>query len=134
MIPASTLARYERHALGTLRIVTALLFISHAIVKLFGFPPGAEPGPQELTSPFGIAGLFELAAGALLLVGLFTRPVAFLASGDMAIAYWWVHAPASFHPIVNHGEVAILFCFLFLYFVFSGPGAWSLDGRRHGRP
>ena len=132
MIPASTLARYERHALGTLRIVTALLFISHAVVKLTGFPPGAEPGQQELTSLFGIAGLFELAAGALLLVGFATRPIAFLASGEMAIAYWMVHAPQSLFPVANRGELAILFCFTFLYFVFSGPGAWSVDNRAKG--
>jgi putative oxidoreductase len=132
MIPATTLARYEQEALGVLRIVTALLLISHAIVKLTGFPPGAEPGPQALTSLFGIAALFEIVAGPLLLVGLFTRPVAFLASGEMAIAYWWIHAPAHFHPIVNRGEVAILFCFIFLYLVFSGPGAWSVDQRRKG--
>ena len=84
MIPSTTLARYDQEAHGVLRIVTALLLISHAIVKLFGFPPGAEPGPQALTSLFGIAGLFEIVAGPLLLIGLFTRPVAFLAAVEMA--------------------------------------------------
>jgi putative oxidoreductase len=133
MIQSATLARYEQEALGVLRIVTALLLISHAIVKLFGFPPGAEPGPQELTSLFGIAGLFEIVAGPLLLIGLYTRATAFLASGEMAIAYWWTHAPASLYPIVNRGEVAILFCFMFLYLVFSGPGAWSVDHARASR-
>ena len=133
MIQSTTLARYEQEALGVLRIVTALLLISHAIVKLTGFPPGAEPGQQELTSLFGIAGLFEIVAGPLLLIGFQTRLVAFLASGEMAIAYWWVHAPASLYPIVNRGEVAILFCFMFLYLTFSGPGAWSVDSARAGR-
>lgn len=133
MIQSTTLSRWDQEALGVLRIVTALLLISHAVVKLFGFPPGAEPGPQALTSLFGIAGLFEIVAGPLILIGLFTRPVAFLASGEMAIAYWWTHAPASLYPIINRGEVAILFCFTFLYLAFAGPGAWSLDaqsGRR----
>ena len=133
MIQTSTLQRYQQEALGVLRIVTALLLISHAIVKLTGFPPGAEPGQQELTSLFGIAAVFEIVAGPLLLIGLFTRPVAFLGSGEMAIAYWWIHAPASLYPIVNRGEVAILFCFMFLYLTFSGPGAWSLDNARAGR-
>ena len=133
MINTTTLSRYEQEALGVLRIVTALLLISHAIVKLTGFPPGAEPGQQTLTSLFGIAALFEIVAGPLLLIGLFTRPVAFLASGEMAIAYWWTHAPASLYPIINHGEVAILFCFTFLYLAFSGPGAWSVDNARASR-
>ena len=129
MIQSTTLARYEQEALGVLRIVTALLYIGHAIVKLFGFPPGAEPGPQALTSLFGIAGVIELILGGLILVGFYTRAAAFLASGEMAIAYWMVHFPASPFPIINRGEVAILFCFMFLYLAFSGPGAWSVDGK-----
>jgi putative oxidoreductase len=123
------LSQYSPQALAVLRIVTALMLISHAIVKLTGFPPGAEPGPQALTSLFGIAGLFEIVVGPLILIGLFTRAAALLASGEMAIAYWMIHAPASPYPIINHGEVAILFCFIFLYLVFAGPGAWSLDAR-----
>ncbi|WP_309662307.1 DoxX family protein [Sphingomonas sp.] len=127
MIPSTTLARYEQHALGVLRIVTAVLFIGHAVVKLFGFPPGAAPGPQALTSLFGIAGLIELVVGVLILVGFQTRIAAFLAAGEMAIGYWTVHAPASIYPVANHGEGAILFCFIFLYLVFAGPGVWSVD-------
>lgn len=130
MINSTTLSRWDQEALGVLRIVTALLLISHAVVKLFGFPPGAEPGPQELTSLFGIAGLFEIVAGPLLLIGLFTRATAFFAAGEMGIAYWLVHAPSSPFPVINRGEVAILFCFMFLYLVFSGPGAWSIDNAR----
>ena len=132
MIQAATLLRWEPKALGLLRIVTALMFISHAVVKLSGFPAGAEPGLQELTSLFGIAGVIELFLGVLILVGFYTRPAAFLASGEMAIAYWMVHAPASPYPVINHGEVAILFCFTFLYLALSGPGAWSFDERGRG--
>jgi putative oxidoreductase len=128
MIRFAAFDRYQPEALGVLRIVTALMFISHAIIKLFGFPPGAEPGPQALTSLFGIAAVFEIITGPLILIGLFTRPAAFLAAGEMGIAYWMVHAPASPYPVINHGEVAILFCFIFLYLVFAGPGAWSVDG------
>ena len=132
MIPSTSFARYESQALGVLRIVTALLFIGHAMVKLFGFPPGAAPGPQALTSLFGVAGVIELIVGVMILIGWFTRPAAFLAAGEMAVGYWMIHAPQSPFPIANKGELAILFCFMFLYLMFSGPGAWSVDGRgRH---
>ena len=129
MIQAATLSRWEPRALAVLRIVTALMFISHAVVKLSGFPAGAAPGQQDLTSLFGIAGVIELFLGVLILVGFYTRAAAFLASGEMAIAYWWTHAPQSPYPVLNHGEIAILFCFTFLYLAFSGPGAWSFDER-----
>ena len=125
-----TLARWTPYALAALRIVAALLFLSHGLVKLFGFPPGAQPGVQELTSLLGIAGIIELVAGGLILLGWFTRPAAFIASGQMAVAYWYAHAPQDFYPVVNNGEAAILYCFLFLYFVFAGPGALSVDGWR----
>ena len=115
-------------ALAVLRIVTALLFIEHGTQKLFDFPPG-ERGPVGFQlSMIGVAGMLELFGGLLILLGLFTRPVAFLLSGEMAVAYWTAHAPQSTFPVLNGGDAAILFCFVFLYLVFSGPGALSLDG------
>lgn len=123
------LTRWEPHALAVLRIVVALLFLAHAIVKLTGFPEGAMPGQQPLMSLLGAAMVIELVTGAMLLVGWFTRVAAFIASGQMAVAYWMVHAPQGWHPLLNGGEPAILYCFVFLYFVFSGPGAFSIDGR-----
>ena len=116
--------------LSVLRIVAALLFMQHGTQKLFGFPPSSTPvptAPLELLSQTGIAGILEVFGGLLLLVGLLTRPVAFLLSGEMAVAYFKSHAPRGFFPIVNRGELAALFCFLFLYFVFAGAGRWSLD-------
>ena len=103
------LDRMAPHALGVLRIVTALLFIEHGSMKLFGFPAAMEGGNVALFSLFGLAAILELVGGALLLVGLFTRPVAFLLAGEMAVAYWMAHAPQNLHPILNGGESAILF-------------------------
>jgi putative oxidoreductase len=114
--------------LSVLRIMTALLFLQHGLMKLFGFP--ASDFQPPLFSLFGLAGVLEVVGGLLLLVGLFTRPVAFILSGEMAVAYFMAHAPQGFFPIKNGGEVAILFCFVFLYLVFSGPGAWSIDAAR----
>ena len=116
-------------ALAVLRIVTALIFIEHGTQKLLGFPPSPNPGPA-LFSLLGLAGVLELFGGALVLVGLFTRPVAFVLSGFMAAAYFMAHAPRSFFPVLNGGDAAILYCFVFLLLVFTGPGAWSLDGAR----
>jgi len=116
--------------LAALRIMSALLFLEHGLVKVVGFPAEAEPGQQALLSLFGIAGLIETIGGGLLLIGLLTRPVAFLMAGEMAIGYFMVHAPASFFPVVNGGDAAILFCFVFLYLSVAGPGAWSIDGMR----
>jgi putative oxidoreductase len=126
-------ARLAPYLLGALRIMAALLFLEHGLVKLIGFPPGAAPGPQPLLSFFGIAGVIEVAGGVLLLLGLFTRPVAFLMSGEMAVGYFTVHAPISFFPALNAGDGAILFCFIFLYLAVAGPGAWSIDEMRAGR-
>jgi putative oxidoreductase len=120
------------YALAALRIMTALLFLGHGLVKLIGFPEGAMPGQQEIASLLGIAGAIEVVTGILILVGWFTRPAAFIASGEMAVAYWMFHGSKTFFPILNAGEGAILFCFIFLYFVFAGPGAWSVDGARSG--
>jgi putative oxidoreductase len=124
------LARYQTQLLGILRIVAGLLFLSHGLVKLFGFPAGAEPGQQMLLSLMGIGGIIEFVAGSLIMLGLFTRPAALIASGEMAVAYWMFHAPSSLYPVVNMGDAAILYCFLFLYLAAAGPGAFSVDGMR----
>lgn len=128
-----SLSRYEPQLLGLLRIVAGVLFLAHGVVKLFGFPPDAQPGVQQLTSLMGIGGLLELVLGGLIALGLFTRPAAFVAAGEMAVAYWMFHAPRSFYPVVNQGDAAILYCFLFLYLVARGPGAFSVEGARSGR-
>ncbi|AWN35911.1 DoxX family protein [Methylobacterium radiodurans] len=117
------------YALAALRIMAGLLFLAHGTQKLFGFPPSSGPAP-ELLSLRGIGGVIEIVTGALIALGLFTRPAAFLASGQMAVAYFLFHAPRGFYPAVNGGDAAILFCFVFLYLVTAGPGALSLDRRR----
>lgn len=117
--------------LSLLRIVTGLLFIAHGTTKLFNYPVTpyfTEPVP--LFSFMGLTGLLELAGGALIILGLFTRYVAFILSGMMAIAYFMAHAPQSLYPIVNQGELAILFAFVFLYLAAAGAGPWSLDAKR----
>ena len=129
LLPSDT--RYAPHALAALRIVAGLLFFAHGLVKLFGFPTGAAPGQQELLSLFGIGALIEVATGTLIALGLFSRAAAFLASGEMAVAYWTVHAPQSFYPAANGGDAAILFCFVFLYVAAAGSSAFSLDGLLH---
>jgi putative oxidoreductase len=110
--------------LSILRIVAALIFMAHGTQKILGFPAGASPAMFSL--PW-IAGILELFGGALLVLGLFVRPVAFVLSGLMACAYWIAHAPKSFFPVLNGGDAAILYCFVFLYFVAAGGGVWSLD-------
>ncbi|MBX6322874.1 MAG: DoxX family protein [Rhodospirillaceae bacterium] len=114
--------------LALLRIVAGLLFIEHGTAKLFGFPPTGMSGDLELLSLIGLSAVLEFAGGILMLLGLFTRPVAFILSGEMAVAYFMVHAPRGFFPILNGGEPAILYCFVFLYLSVAGAGAWSLDG------
>ena len=118
--------RWAPRLLSLLRIVTAFLFMAHGAQKLLGFPAPMAKAP-ELFSLLGLAGSLELVGGGLLLVGLFTRPVAFILSGFAAVAYFMVSAPKGFYPILNNGELASLFSFVFIYFVFSGPGPWSLD-------
>ena len=120
-------ARFAPQVLGALRIVAGVLFLAHGLVKVIGFPAGAEPGAQPLTSLFGIGGLIEVVTGVLLILGLLSRPAAFIASGQMAIAYWVFHAPASAYPAINGGDAAILFSFIFLYVAAAGPGAFALD-------
>lgn len=121
------LERYTPYALAALRIVAALIFMEHGTQKLFGFPAPPESGLPPMGSLFWIGALIELVGGILLLLGLFTRPAALIASGEMAVAYWMVHAPNSPYPVLNGGDAAILYCFVFLLFVFTGPGAFSLD-------
>jgi putative oxidoreductase len=123
-----TLSFWQPRVLSILRIVAAVLFIEHGTQKILGFPePKFMPGMFELT---WFAGMMEMIGGALLLIGLFTRPVAFLLSGLMAFAYWIAHAPQSPYPVLNGGDAAILYCFIFLYFVFAGGGVWSVDAAR----
>jgi putative oxidoreductase len=113
--------------LSVLRIVVGLLFLQHGLVKVFGFPSAAPPVLGPLLQ---LAAAIEVIGSVLLIAGLFTRPVAFLMSGEMAIAYFWAHAPNSFYPIINRGEAAILFCFVFLYLALAGAGPWSVDAQR----
>jgi putative oxidoreductase len=118
--------------LSVLRIMTGLLFLAHGSQKLLNFPPRTNPAP-ELLSLFGIGGLLELVGGALIVLGLFTRPVAFLLAGEMAVAYFMFHAPRNFFPTLNGGDASILFCFVFLYLFTAGGGIWSLDAQRRSR-
>lgn len=125
-----TLDRYAPYALAALRIVAALIFMEHGTQKLFGFPAPPEKGLPAALSLLWIGAILEFAGGFLVLIGLFTRPVAFLLAGEMAVAYWMFHAPRSLYPVLNGGDAAILYCFVFLLLVFTGPGALSVDGRR----
>jgi putative oxidoreductase len=121
------LAQYQPQALGVLRIMTALQFVEHGSQKLFNFPVSAQP--HALTGLTTAAGILEFAGGILLALGLFTRPVAFLLAGEMAIAYFMAHFPRDFFPANNGGDAAMLFCFVFLYLFFAGPGAFAVDNR-----
>jgi putative oxidoreductase len=114
-------------ALSVLRVVSAFLFMAHGTQKLFAMPVNQARNPVDLLSLSGAAGMLEVFGGALLLVGLFTRPVAFILSGEMAVAYFLRHASRDFWPILNGGELSALYSFLFLYLAFAGGGAWSLD-------
>jgi putative oxidoreductase len=120
-------ARFQPVLLAMLRIVAGVLFLSHGLVKLFGFPSGAAPGQQELFSVMGAGAVIELVTGTLITLGLFTRTAAFIASGEMAVAYWVFHAPHNMYPAANGGDAAILFCFIFLYIAAAGPGALNLE-------
>jgi putative oxidoreductase len=125
------------HALTALRIVTGFLFFQHGYPKLFGGLPGSgeAEGPAELLSIIWVSGVLEVVGGLLILLGLLTRPVAFILAGEMAVAYFWRHAPRGFWPGSNNGELAALYCFVFLYLCAAGGGEWSLDAwlrRRRG--
>jgi len=126
----STLTRWAPEALGALRIVSGLLFLEHGTQKFLSFPGGERAGSGwEFAQLGAYAGPIEIVAGLLITLGLFTRPAAFIASGTMAVAYWYQHAPMYVFPVNNMGDAAILYGFVFLYFVFAGPGAFSVDGR-----
>ena len=110
--------------LSLLRVVAALLFLEHGLQKLIGFP---SAGPPAMTPLLWAQAAIEVLGGLALILGAFTRPVAFILSGDMAVAYFLAHFPRSFYPAVNQGDGAVLYCFVFLYLVFAGAGSWSLD-------
>jgi putative oxidoreductase len=129
----SRLSQYQPYLLAALRIVAGVLFLSHGLAKLIGFPV-APPGIQPLTSLFGVGAVIETVTGILIILGLFTRPAAFLAAGQMAVAYWMFHAPQNLYPAANGGDAAILFCFVFLYLVVAGPGAFSLESAIRSSP
>ncbi len=114
--------------LSVFRIVAGLMFMSSGTMKIFGFPHVDFPMPPfSFTSQMGIGAMLELLGGTAIVLGLCTRPIAFVLAGEMAVAYFQFHAPKSFFPTVNGGVSAVLYCFLFLYLAFTGPGAWSLD-------
>lgn len=123
---------WKPRALAVLRIITAYLFIPHGTAKLFGAPHQAMFDGLQLTSMMGLAGILEVFGGALILIGAFTRPVAFVLCGFMAVAYFTAHASQGnlLLPMLNHGELSVLYCFAFLYFTVAGAGAWSVDAAR----
>jgi len=134
------LAAYSPHTLGLLRIIAALLFMQHGLQKMFHFPDaGYHPEPFELFTLIGIGGVLEVFGGALLAIGLLTRATAFVLSGEMAVAYFLYHwLPAmeverGFFPVVNKGDLAILFCFVFLHFFCAGPGSFAVDNALSSR-
>ena len=129
------MSRFGDVTLGLLRIVTGLLFMQHGVQKLFGWFGGMGPegGTVQIMSMMGVAGILETVGGLLIVLGLFTRPVAFILSGEMAVAYFMAHMPNGLAPIQNGGELAALYCFIFLFLSANGPGAFSLDRARHGR-
>lgn len=131
MLPyENALSPWSPQILSLLRIMTGLLFLSHGTAKLLGFPHVEMFDNLQILSLTGVAGILELVGGALIVLGLFTRPVAFILSGEMAFAYFIGHAPRDFIPLLNGGEAAILYCFIFLYFAAVGGGPWSLDALR----
>jgi len=119
-----------RGAHALLRIAAGLLFLQHGLQKLFGFFGGIQGTTVPLMSQLGVAGMLEVGGGLFLIAGLFTRPVAFLLAGEMAVAYFMGHAPQGFWPVLNQGTPAVLFCFVWLYISAAGPGPWSLDNQR----
>jgi putative oxidoreductase len=127
---ASFSTQWSPRLLSVLRVVTALLFMQHGAQKLFAFPAPSQMGQPQLLSLLGLAGVLELFGGLLILIGLFTRPVAFVLSGFMAVAYFMAHAPQGFWPLLNKGELAALYSFVFLYLAAAGGGEWSVDRMR----
>jgi putative oxidoreductase len=127
--PNSFFQRWEPIFLSILRIVIGLLLLEHGTQKFFHFPPPDHPmgGPGGLPPLMLVGGCIEFGGGLLLVLGLFTRLVAFIVAGEMAVAYFMVHAPGSLYPVKNHGELAVAFCFIFLYMAVAGGGSWSVD-------
>jgi putative oxidoreductase len=126
---AQTATAWAPRVRSILRIMTGLLFLQHGTTKFLGIPQSPMTGIDP-TSLGGISGMLELVGGALIVIGLFTRPVAFVLSGNMAAAYWIAHAPGGFFPLLNGGELAVMYCFAFLYFACAGAGPWSVDAAR----
>ena len=126
------LAPWTPRVLGILRIIIGFLFLQHGTAKLLGIPHVAMFDGLQLFSLIGVAGILELVGGILILIGLWTRPTAFLLSGEMAFAYFIAHAGSNFLPLLNGGELAVIYCFVFLYFAFAGAGAFSIDHARKG--
>jgi putative oxidoreductase len=126
---AQTVSAWTPRVLSILRIAAGLLILEHGTTKLLGFPPSDFNGIPVTTMP-GAAGIFELVCGALVVIGLLTRPAALLLSGMCAIGYWTVHAPGGFYPMLNEGETIALYSFVFLYLAFAGAGPWSVDALR----
>lgn len=130
-MPTSLTIVWAPRALSVLRIVAALMFMEHGLGKLFGFPVWPAGGGPSAFALLWFAAIIEALGGLLLALGLFTRSVAFIMSGEMAIGYWMAHAPKSFFPLVNGGDAAVLYCFVFLYIFVAGGGAWSVDRARN---
>lgn len=129
-ISQSFLKVWTPRILGILRIVTGFLFLQHGMAKLFGVPHVAMFDNLQALSLLGLAGVLELIGGLLMVIGLFTRPTAFILSGEMAVAYFMAHAPHGYLPILNQGELAVMYSFVFLYFAVAGAGAFSIDAGR----
>jgi putative oxidoreductase len=127
---ADSLTRWSPQALSLLRIVAGLVILQYGTAKILGFPAVPMFAGVKLASLYGVAGMIELVGGALLLLGLFTRPVALILSGEMAAAYFMSHLPKGFIPLLNGGNEAVIYCFVFFYLFFAGPGPWSVDAVR----
>jgi putative oxidoreductase len=119
--------QWSPRLLSVLRIITGFLFMLHGAQKLLGFPAPMPGGGPPLMSLFGVSGILEFFGSLLILLGIFTRPVAFILAGEMAVGYFMAHAPQGFWPLLNKGELAVLYCFIFLYLAFAGGGPWSID-------
>ena len=125
-------AQWTPRMVSILRIMTGVLFLEHGTAKLLAFPPPTNPSPA-LASLLGVQGLIEIVGGILIVIGLLTRPVAFILAGDMAVAYFMAHAPRAMYPVLNGGDTAILYCFIFLFLCFAGGGPWSIDETRQAK-
>jgi putative oxidoreductase len=130
MIGSDMMAAWAPRLLSVLRIVAGLLFLEHGTQKFLSFPARAAAAAPDLASLMGVQGCLEIVGGVLIFLGLFTRPVAFVLAGDMAVAYFMSHLPRNFFPVLNSGDAAILYCFIFLYLAAAGSGEWSVDAKR----